>query len=107
VVEAGTLGRVGDLLPQLQRPLEMPLGLGEGVARQGLEAGADGRGQGARLVPGGVPMDGDLRGGGRSRPAGQLGPGLQLPGERGVQAGPLAGQQLGVDRLWTSAWRKA
>jgi hypothetical protein len=90
-----SLGRAG-ALPQLKGPLELALGLGEGVGPLGGQAGLDRRRQGPLQVVGGVPVPGQL--GGQPRVTVPV-RGRQGGREPGVQAGPLPRQQLGVDRL--------
>ena len=91
-------------LPQLQRTLEVVLGLGEGVAPLGGQAGLDRGRQGPRQVVGGVPVPGQLRGKrrvgtgvARVRLAEPGAARRQRAGQAAVQAGPLAGQEPAVN----------
>ena len=77
----------------------MVLGLGEGAAPLGRQAGADGGRQRPRQVVGGVPVPGQRRGQ-RRVGAGEAGARpAERGGQAGVQAAPLAGQERVVDRL--------
>ncbi len=110
VVEAGDAGRpgqeldaivpdpglgVGDLAPQLERPLVLGERLREGVAAFG-GVTRDRRGlEGARQVVRGIPVVGQL--GRAGRIAGRAR--LERPGECRVESRALPGQQVVVDRL--------
>jgi hypothetical protein len=97
-VGAGAPLGVGDAVPQRQGALELQLGLSKGVHPLGGGGRPDVGGQGAGLVASGRPVVGEPR-----RPACRrafsLDTGFQGGGQGGVQPDPLAGQQLGVDRL--------
>ena len=95
LVHPGLGGGLAAALPQLEGPLELALGLGEGVGALGGQAGPDRRREGPLQVVGGVPVPGELGG----QPRVVAVPGRQGGREPGVQAGPLPRQQLGVDRL--------
>ena len=103
---AGPVGRVGRALddlgpverllgprrpaPDLERALEVALGLGVGVHPLGLLAGADRSRQRELELVRRVPVERELRGG---RGAGQVRARLELARQRDVQRLALAGQQ--------------
>ena len=98
-VQSGWPARVGHPLPQLQRALVVPGGLGEGAGALGGQPGLDPGRQRPGGLTGRVPMGGQLGGGHRRCAGGQvrlLGQGV---GVAGVQPGPLAGQQVSVHDL--------
>ena len=86
------LGRVGHAVPQRQRVLELPQRLAGRVDALRLHARRHRRRERPRQVVRAVPVAGEL--GLRRR-----GVGLHRPRQRRVQRGPLAGQQVLVDRL--------
>lgn len=103
LVQAGALLRVGDPGPDLQRPLQVALGLGRGERGERVPGRGDRGGQRAGQVEGGVPVVGQ-GGGHRGACLGQLRAGqARVAGERlavgGVQAAPLPGEHVLVDRV--------
>ena len=97
-VQAGARLGVGDPVPQCQRAFELQRGLGEGVHLLGGGGGLDAGGQGPWLVAGCRPVVGQARRLGRPWAVG-LGAGVQGACQCRVQADPLAGEELAVDRL--------
>ena len=95
-VELRALGGVVDEVPDLQRPLEVLGGLDEGEDLLGLQPRAHVRRQRLGHAVRGAPVQREL---GRRRPVGQAGVVAQGLGERQVQRGPLAGEQVGVGGL--------
>ncbi len=88
VVEAGTLGGVGDLPPQRERALAVALGLEEGEGGGRLRRRLHRRGQRERKVPRRLPMVGQLAG--DADPAGrQLRARVERPRQRGVEVAAL------------------
>ena len=99
-VAARALLRVGHAVPQLERALEVALGLAEREDALGAEPGRDRRAERARDVVGGVPVACELRRHrGRRNVAEQRGVALERVGQPGVQVAALARQQVAVDRL--------
>jgi hypothetical protein len=97
-VDAGHGGGVGHPGPQLQGLGQVPEGLAGGEHRRGVVGRPDQRGQPAREVVAGQAVPGQL--GRRGRGVVAVGVGLgQQAGVGGVKAGPLARQQVAVDRL--------
>jgi hypothetical protein len=98
-VQAEALAGVGHLGPQLQRQLEVTLGVGEPVGRLGLQSRRHRRGQRPHRLVGPDPVVGEPRR--RGDPLGLVEVGAlgQGAGEGGMQPGPLPGQQLAVQRL--------
>ena len=94
-VPAGPRLGVGNVVPQVDRPLVLRLRLGEGIAGLVGVARRDRRLERARQVVGRVPVVGELRGTRRVAERARL----ERPRERGVQPGALARQQVVVDRL--------
>ena len=94
--ELGALLGVVDEVPDLERPFEVLPGLGEGEDLLGLQAGAHVGRQRLGHPVRGAPVVGQLGGG---RPVGEAGVLAERLGERKVQRGPLAGQQVAVGRL--------
>ncbi len=98
------LGRVRDLLPELQRSQVVPVRIEPGIAALGVATGSDRGGQGPKLVARRIPVVGEL---GRGRdgpgaadagcPVGRAG--LERGREPGVIAGALAWEELAVDHL--------
>jgi hypothetical protein len=86
-------------LPQLEGSLVVARRLGKGVGMFGGQPGPDSGCQGLRRFAGCVPMGGELGCGHSRRGVGQFGQLGQHPGKGGVEAGPLARQQVGVDDL--------
>ena len=89
-VEAGLGGRVGDIGPERERPLQVGGRLGQAEHGLRLARRLDRSGQRLRGPARGRPVRGELGGRG-GRGAGQL------PGQAGVQVFALAGQDRGVD----------
>ncbi len=83
-----------DRRPQVQGRLQVPQLLGGRPDALGVVGGLQGRGERLGQVVALAVVVGAL--GGTVRPAVRT---AQQPGERAVQPGPLAGQQVGVDRL--------
>ncbi len=99
-VAARALGGVRHAVPQLQRALEVALGLAEREHALRAEARGHRRAERARDVVRRVPVAGELGGDGRRRDvAEQLGRLLERRGQPRVQVAALAGQQIAVDRL--------
>ncbi len=96
-VDPRALRRVGDLRPELERALEMALGLGRRVAGHDLLRGLERGVERPREVERGVPVVGEHRRGGELR-AGQAAVGGQRLAEGGVEPGSLPGQQVVVER---------
>ncbi len=86
---------VGDVIPEVDRPLVLIDGLRVCVPRLGRGSGRDRRFERTWQVMGRVPVVGQLRGMGRVASGSRL----ERPGERRVQTRPLARQQVVVDRL--------
>ncbi len=93
----GELLRLADPLPQRQGGVVVPVRLGRGGQPLGLLPGPDRRGEGSRDVVAGQAVMGQLGGG--PRHGGEAARVGQQLGEPGVQPGPLAGEQVGVERL--------
>ena len=91
---AGDRLRVGQPVPQLERPLVLLQGLH--VSRRPGPGRRQGPAERLRCVVRGGPVVGDLE---RRRARGQLGPRLQQCGESRMQTGVLAGQHVLVDHL--------
>ena len=91
-VDRHEVGRVRHEVPQLERPLHVGAGLGEGEHRLGAAARLDRCDERVGVATGGSPVDGQLR---RSGGAGTL----ELLGEPAVEPLPLAGQDGGVHGL--------
>jgi hypothetical protein len=98
-IQAESLFGVGQLIPQLERRLEVTLGVGEPVGRLGLQPRLHRGGQRTGRVVGPDPVVGEP--GRHGEPVGldEVGTLAQHAGEGGVQPGPLARQQLGVQRF--------
>ena len=94
--ELGALVGVLDELPDLQRPLEVLSGLGEGEDLLGLQPGAHVGRQGLGHPVRGTPVVRQLGGG---RPVAEAGVLAERLGERQVQRGPLAREQVRVGGL--------
>ena len=95
-VAPGTRLGLGDLVPELERALVVRERLREGVPRLGRAGRCEGRVEGARQVVGRVPVPREL---GQARVV-AVGPCLlEAAREGGVQARPLAREQVVVDRL--------
>ena len=95
-VAAGARLGLGDLVPELERALVVGERLGEGVPRLGRAGRREGRVEGARQVVGRVPVPREL---GQARVV-AVGPCLlEAAREGGVQARPLAREQVVVDGL--------
>jgi hypothetical protein len=73
--------------------------LRESVGALGGPTGLDPGQQGLECLAGRVPVDGQLGGQHRWRGADQLGPLGEGVGVGGVEPGPFAGQQVGIDQL--------
>ena len=95
-LELRALGGVVDEVPDLERALEVLGGLHEGEDLLGLQPGAHVRGQRLGHPVRRAPVQREL---GRRRPVGQAGVVAQGLGQREVQRGPLAGEQVGVRGL--------
>ena len=92
--------RVGDAIPELEHALEVTLRRLVGVHALGGEAGRGARAERAAQVVGGLPVARELGGHrGVGRLAQHLRPRLDRAGDRRVQGGVLARQQVAVDRL--------
>jgi hypothetical protein len=98
-IEAEPLVGVTHLIPQLERCLEVTLGVGEPVGRLGLQPRLHGGGQRTSWVVGPDPVVGEPGRQGDPVGLGEVGTLAEQAGEGGVQPGALAGQQVGVQRL--------
>jgi len=96
-VDAAALGGVGDLWPDLQRPLEVPQRLGRSVTGGQLRR-LDRRLERPRQVVGRPPVQRERRGDG-DVPAGERGIGRQRLAVRGVDPHPLARKRVAVDGI--------
>ncbi len=102
IVEArhpGDVRGVLDPLPQVERALVLRGGLGERVHALGRDRRPRAGRERAAVVAGGVPVTGDRGGRRGDRVSAERGPLGQHAGARGVEAAPLAGQQLVVRGL--------
>jgi hypothetical protein len=96
-IDRGLSVRVGNAVPELQGTLEVGLGLRERIDRFRREAGPDGCVERARMVVRLAPVIGKL---GCGRTIGsRFGRVFQRPGEGRMEAFPLVGEQLVVERL--------
>ena len=88
-----------DAVPDVERVVEVPLGLRErGDPCRGA-AGLDRRREGCAELVGGLPVVGELRGRDRGALARQVRSAGQRTGDRGVEAGALARQDVRVQDL--------
>jgi hypothetical protein len=97
-VHAGPLLGIGDLRPHLESALEMAFGVGRRVRAGGVARRVHGRGERQRQVVRGVGVMGERSGGG-ALAARERRVALEGVRVRAVQAGALAGQHVGVDRV--------
>src|SRR6266496_4734598 len=98
-IAAESLFGVSHLTPQLERRLEVTLGVGEPVGRLALQTRLHGGGQRTGWVVGPDPVVGEPSWRGEPVGLGEFRVLGEDAGEAGVQPCPVAGQQLAVQRL--------